>query len=631
MMAHDERDATDEWSSLERPPEVPTVQRHHASKLDKLKQAAQKIIRTKHEEQRDDAWDFESDVAAPERVRLMLLAQGTSKYFRGFMQNEIGVLANLFSFFTLRNGDDVICAGERASFFALIVNGRVDLMLPPASDGSERSVPMYKGDTLGDVSYFSGGARSGSCRCRQNGTVIAVLPFMKIRLYIQEEPVVICKLVWMIAQAAFAKLLDDRRRTEAGEKFRVTHCPSSVVAKLLHEHCYGTECLADVDLEELAMLAEYFELVHFKADEKILVSRKNATCALLHVQGLIVIAVDNHGTKIRLHPRDLKCSWCGELALLTAGQRQFDVIAGEPVTMLMLSIEKLQSMRLHHPVVAVKLYQNMVRSAARVLEYSSKPMLRKKPTPGQGPLELQAELETLQLQIGDSVIEGHEDKLLKDIKLPSASHDSHEQWQTLKNPLEKLLVARRGTVSSKYAHENPDAEPTPPFSGLPTTANAQELALLRAQLEALKARVVSERLSHEHEMKKLRQEKHELASFVNSDGMSARSVHRKLRVLQSELSQAQSALKVEHRLRTVLERNVEQLKLEMSAVEQKLKLVQLQAAAVKCTVCSSKLTPDVLETENTKAAKARTETYQATKEQVQQCPRARWAASGFCI
>jgi hypothetical protein len=102
-------------------------------------------------------------------------------------------------------------------------------------------------------------------------------------------------------------------------------------------------------------------------------------------------------------------------------------------------------------------------------------------------------------------------------------------------------------------------------------------------------------------------------------------------VLQSELSQAQSALKVEHRLRTVLERNVEQLKLEMSAVEQKLKLVQLQAAAVKCTVCSSKLTPDVLETENTKAAKARTETYQATKEQVQQCPRARWAASGFCI
>jgi hypothetical protein len=123
-----------------------------------------------------DGWTFTSDVSESECVRLMLLAQGTSRHFRGFTMPEIERLANIFYFFSLSAGEDVVVAGEASSFFALIVNGRVDLILPPNPDGTDRFVPMYKGDTLGDISYFSGGVRTGTCRCKQNGTILAVRP-----------------------------------------------------------------------------------------------------------------------------------------------------------------------------------------------------------------------------------------------------------------------------------------------------------------------------------------------------------------------------------------------------------------------------------------------------------------------
>ena len=152
-----------------------------------------------------DQWTFTNDIGKAEAIDLLITAQGLSRYFRGFTLPEIEKLCHVMNFFVVNNGVDVLIKGEQASFFAVILNGRVDLMLPPNADGSERSVPMYKGDTIGDITYFMGGQRTGTCRCKQNGTVLAILPFVKVAMFLETEAPIMCKIVWMYPFVAFIR------------------------------------------------------------------------------------------------------------------------------------------------------------------------------------------------------------------------------------------------------------------------------------------------------------------------------------------------------------------------------------------------------------------------------------------
>ena len=152
-----------------------------------------------------DQWTFTNDIGKAEAIDLLITAQGLSRYFRGFTLPEIEKLCHVMNFFVVNNGVDVLIKGEQASFFAVILNGRVDLMLPPNADGSERSVPMYKGDTIGDITYFMGGQRTGTCRCKQNGTVLAILPFVKVAMFLETESPIMCKIVWMYPFVAFIR------------------------------------------------------------------------------------------------------------------------------------------------------------------------------------------------------------------------------------------------------------------------------------------------------------------------------------------------------------------------------------------------------------------------------------------
>ena len=189
--------------------------------MKKLRHATEKLIdntRGLHVGCLNDEWTFTNDIDTGEALELLITAQALSKYFRGFTVPELQKLCNILNFFVLKNGVDVLKKGEQASFFALILEGRIDLLLPPGTDGGERSVPMYRGDTLGDITYFMGGSRTGNCRCKQNGTVVAILAFPKVAAWMEIEPALVCKIVWMLAKAAFQKLHEDKLRTEPPER-----------------------------------------------------------------------------------------------------------------------------------------------------------------------------------------------------------------------------------------------------------------------------------------------------------------------------------------------------------------------------------------------------------------------------
>ena len=108
-------------------------------------------------------------------------------------------------------------------------------------------------------------------------------------------------------------------------RFPIEQCPATHVTKLLVDHCVGTESLRDVTEQDCEILGEYFSIVKFSENDAILTNRKIATCALLHVSGMIIIS---EGGRVLDRVLDKQVVWCGEFALLTAGQRQYDVIAG---------------------------------------------------------------------------------------------------------------------------------------------------------------------------------------------------------------------------------------------------------------------------------------------------------------
>jgi CRP-like cAMP-binding protein len=515
---------------------------------------------------------------------------------------EIEKLAQIFSFFKLSNGEDVVVAGEAATFFVLVVNGRVDLIHPPATDGSERTVAMYKGDTLGDVSYFSGRYRTGTCRCRQNGTIIALLPFTKIMAHIESEPAVICKLVWMLAQAALSKLNDDMLRVARREAFSTVQCPSSAVSELMIRHCLGSECMRDVSEAEFAVLAEYFSVVRFEPSAKIFTARQTATCIFLHLEGIIEIVMDaaiNSGKgNIRLHPEHLRCSWCGELAVLMNGVRHFDVIACSPVTMLMISLENLNTMRSHQPAIAVKLYENMVRASARHLL----PVTSSAPHARHRKAKLSSVITQEQQEQLARLADAHHKPMAREHEVQIGLHGENDDnldieplWRQLaaSGPCERLLVQRAAArMRNVTSVDNAlfDLVSGDRDSGM-RLGNDNAAATNRVLIDQLKTRLIAERLARDHETKKLRQTIEEVGAFVAYDGSTARNAHRKHKSLQSELNSCQQTLRLEARLRAASDRNANHLKLQNCVLGQSL---QEALACRTCIECKAKLSADVV-------------------------------------
>ena len=138
---------------------------------------------------KEERWDLADDCTEAQAVEMLLSAQGVSRFFRGFSTPEVHRLSELMNFLALSAGEEVLVKGERATFFAVVMTGRVDilagecppvrLLMPPTPIPrmgrlpvesvmpiyTKVHIPMYKGETVGELTYFCGGHRTATCRC----------------------------------------------------------------------------------------------------------------------------------------------------------------------------------------------------------------------------------------------------------------------------------------------------------------------------------------------------------------------------------------------------------------------------------------------------------------------------------
>ena len=121
-------------------------------------------------------------------LELLEKAQGCSSGFRGFSTFELRNIVEYASFIKPRVGMDVVCKGERSTFFVLVLAGAVEVVNALESSGKGNKILIQKGDLLGELSLFM--ARPALTKPHQ-------LPAL---------PAIPCSFVWNPTRQSFSRI-----------------------------------------------------------------------------------------------------------------------------------------------------------------------------------------------------------------------------------------------------------------------------------------------------------------------------------------------------------------------------------------------------------------------------------------
>ena len=104
--------------------------------------------------------------------------QSASKFFVGFNQEEIQVMAPHFIFHEYKAGEYVMKRNREASYVAIVLSGGLE-----AEVDAHLKMPVNPGDFVGEVSLFkTGSIRSADVKGTQDG-VIAAITFESLQVF----------------------------------------------------------------------------------------------------------------------------------------------------------------------------------------------------------------------------------------------------------------------------------------------------------------------------------------------------------------------------------------------------------------------------------------------------------------
>jgi glutaminase len=137
---------------------------------------------------------------------------------------------------------------------------------------------------------------------------------------------------------------------------------------LPHEHTVdadlaGHELLADLDEEQVAVIAELAEVLEYPAGATILREGDPSDSVFLLLSGTVTVwlSVGEDGRRSRLARMGPGKAF-GDMALLVEGPRSADVAADEPVTAARLPLADLRALEVRRPDLLATIYRNLART-----------------------------------------------------------------------------------------------------------------------------------------------------------------------------------------------------------------------------------------------------------------------------
>jgi CRP-like cAMP-binding protein len=111
---------------------------------------------------------WRSDVSERHIATLLreVQASGSGDIFRGFTDDDFNLMSQLMTVFQVSAGERIMCRGERSSFVCLVLAGSLR-----ANVSEFTTIPIKKGQFIGDVAAFEGGLRVVDVDAATAGTI----------------------------------------------------------------------------------------------------------------------------------------------------------------------------------------------------------------------------------------------------------------------------------------------------------------------------------------------------------------------------------------------------------------------------------------------------------------------------
>ena len=118
---------------------------------------------------------MQSDVKEDEAIELLARTQECSTYFRDFDFQQLLDLVHELTILYFKEGETVLCQGEPATFFGVVLKGALMPMVGDQPIGAARAV----GEVVGETALFTGGTRNASVVASEDG-YLAVFAFTQL-------------------------------------------------------------------------------------------------------------------------------------------------------------------------------------------------------------------------------------------------------------------------------------------------------------------------------------------------------------------------------------------------------------------------------------------------------------------
>jgi hypothetical protein len=153
----------------------------------------------------DDSTGFEktlaSDIDPSRALELLRDLQSHNDLFKVFTNDDLVLMSQGLSVLRLEPGEKIISKGEQASFAGIILEGEFGAVLSETNT----TIPLKRGDLVGEMSYFLGGIRTADIVTVQP-SVLAVLTFEELNHVYRQSGELQGKLIHLFGVASCRKL-----------------------------------------------------------------------------------------------------------------------------------------------------------------------------------------------------------------------------------------------------------------------------------------------------------------------------------------------------------------------------------------------------------------------------------------
>ena len=288
--------------------------------------------------------------------------QNTSKFWRGFSEEDVQTLVKRMKFIKVKNGESIINEDDVGSFVAVLLNGSANIY----ARKNIKVGTVVKGDLVGENALFEGDRRTASVVSSSNSTVLALFDTKDIVDTYLNYPDIGLNLVRILACSGMNKL--NQRCLLNSPKEELSHvrtCSVSRMSRYLNDAHQVNRGLGEgISDKELDFLAKRVTLLIYEEGAQIINEGMIANYVFFILEGGVVAKVGGKkGEKIgALH----KGQFVGETAFvdgfLTEKPRNNDVFAGSETVMLAaISYTALPELNSAYPLLAFKMFHRMAQ------------------------------------------------------------------------------------------------------------------------------------------------------------------------------------------------------------------------------------------------------------------------------